>query len=804
MRRGRSTQIQFLWSAIRAAVRFSDSARRNALLIFFMGIAVAGAAMWPTLRASANLRQLKSWVRLFGLSTPQNMVGIQPQDSSGIPGYTITTFDAPNAGTTAATGTVAASIDAEGDVAGTYIDSNMAAHGFYLPANGSMTTFDVPGDGSGATQGTMAISMDSEGNYIAGMYADSGNQYHGFLRTNSSGAITTFDVGNSYTHQGTIALSVNSAGTVAGLYANPTWSEQSGTPYYRGFVRTIDGTVSFFDAPDAGLLASQGTIPVSINNAGDITGFYIDGKGVYEGFVQSSGGTITEFQVPCQGTTCYGTVPIGIDSAGDVIGAYGSTAALGHGFLRTANGTFTTIDAPGAAVGSGKLQGTIPVGIDPTGTYITGLFSDSNGLYHGFVLTAAGTMTTFSAPGAATTPVFMLSGTGGGGVNASGAIVGAYGDANAVFHGMLLSPTTNVAATPSFSPEGGTYNSAQSVTILDTTPNATIYYTTDGSTPTTDSPTYSGPITVSSTETIEAIAAASGYSNSAVASATYTISAPGFMLSASPSSVSVAQGGSGTSTITVTDFGGFSGTVALDASNLPSGVAASFAAGSTAGTQVLTLTASTSAAVTSTPVTVTVTGTSGSLSATTSVTLTVTAPPFGPGSGGTTSITLTPGATTANTGTISVAGTSGFNGTVNLTCSVTTSMSNVNDMPTCSLNPTSVTLSGTTAQTSTLTVTTTAPSTAKNDSRQFLGLMSGGTALALAAFFFVPRRRRNWLTMLGLLVVLVSAGVPGCGGGGSGGGGGNSGTTAGAYTITVTGTSGTISATVGTVSLTVQ
>ena len=110
-----------------------------------------------------------------------------------------------------------------------------------------------------------------------------------------------------------------------------------------------------------------------------------------------------------------------------------------------------------------------------------------------------------------------------------------------------------------------------------------------------------------------------GDSNYGTATGTASISvnpSPSFTLSASPANVSIVQGGSGTSTITVTAIGGFSGDVSLSASGLPNGVTASFAAGSAAETQVLTLAASTSAAVTSTPVTVTITGTSGTLSTT--------------------------------------------------------------------------------------------------------------------------------------------------------------------------------------------
>jgi hypothetical protein len=80
-------------------------------------------------------------------------------------------------------------------------------------------------------------------------------------------------------------------------------------------------------------------------------------------------------------------------------------------------------------------------------------------------------------------------------------------------------------ATPTFSPAPGTYSSPQSVALSDATTGATIYYTTDGVTPTTSSPVYNSPIPVDATTTIEAIAVKSGYNNSAVASGTYTISA---------------------------------------------------------------------------------------------------------------------------------------------------------------------------------------------------------------------------------------------------------------------------------------
>jgi hypothetical protein len=80
-------------------------------------------------------------------------------------------------------------------------------------------------------------------------------------------------------------------------------------------------------------------------------------------------------------------------------------------------------------------------------------------------------------------------------------------------------------ATPTFSLTAGTYTSAQSVTLADTTSGAKIYYTVNGSVPTTSSNVYSAAIRVSSSETLQAVAIASSHTVSSVATATYTISA---------------------------------------------------------------------------------------------------------------------------------------------------------------------------------------------------------------------------------------------------------------------------------------
>jgi hypothetical protein len=77
-------------------------------------------------------------------------------------------------------------------------------------------------------------------------------------------------------------------------------------------------------------------------------------------------------------------------------------------------------------------------------------------------------------------------------------------------------------ATPTFTPTEGNFGETVQVTITTGTPGATIYYTTNGSTPTEGSPVYTGPITLTTTTTVKAMAAKGGMTNSDVASKTYT------------------------------------------------------------------------------------------------------------------------------------------------------------------------------------------------------------------------------------------------------------------------------------------
>jgi hypothetical protein len=139
-----------------------------------------------------------------------------------------------------------------------------------------------------------------------------------------------------------------------------------------------------------------------------------------------------------------------------------------------------------------------------------------------------------------------------------------------------------IAATPTFSLAAGTYPTAQSVSISDTTTGAAIYYTVDGTTPGVTSNLYSGAFQVPVTETVKAIAVATNYSYSAVASATYTIP-PDFSVPVTLPSLTIATGNNAFDTITVTPVNGFTGTVSFSCSGLPTEATCSFSPYTVAG-----------------------------------------------------------------------------------------------------------------------------------------------------------------------------------------------------------------------------
>lgn len=151
-----------------------------------------------------------------------------------------------------------------------------------------------------------------------------------------------------------------------------------------------------------------------------------------------------------------------------------------------------------------------------------------------------------------------------------------YAAATQVTQPVVVNPIGTVA-TPVFSVPTGVYTAVQSVTISDATPGATIYYTTNGNTPTASSPVYTGqaiPVTI--TTTVKAIAVgAPGYANSAVATAVYTLY-PDFILKTYVNNFTIPNGLAGSGTITITPEFGFTGVVSLSCTGLPAGDSCTF------------------------------------------------------------------------------------------------------------------------------------------------------------------------------------------------------------------------------------
>ncbi len=170
-----------------------------------------------------------------------------------------------------------------------------------------------------------------------------------------------------------------------------------------------------------------------------------------------------------------------------------------------------------------------------------------------------------------------------------------------------------------------------------------------------------------------------------------------------------------------------------------------------------------------------------------------------------TAVTVAAGATAKNTSTITVTPAGGFTGSVVLTASVASSPTGAQNPPAVSFGSTSpVSITGGGAGTATLTITTTAAASAALaiPGRPGVGWdAAGGAALGCILLFGVSRRRRRWRTLIGMLALLVVmvGSVLSCGGGAKS----SVGTTAGSYTITVTGTSGALT-TNDTVNLTVK
>lgn len=246
-------------------------------------------------------------------------------------------------------GTLGLNINQGGTIAGYYQGSNGVFHAYLRNAKtGAFTEVDAPGAGSGACstlytfpfcQGTQTAAASSlnAGGELAGDYVDSNFAYHCYVRANNTqGTITQFnpqDAGTGF-NQGCMMASINSIGATTGDYADSSYG-------YHGWVRSAAGVITEFDVVP-GTIAScdngfcRGTYPESIDQSGTVVGYYVDQYYVAHGFVRATDGVITTFDVTGAGTEAVqGTFGLANNDQQQITGYYVDSSNLAHGFVGT-------------------------------------------------------------------------------------------------------------------------------------------------------------------------------------------------------------------------------------------------------------------------------------------------------------------------------------------------------------------------------------------------------------------------------------------------------------------------------------
>jgi hypothetical protein len=642
-----------------------------------------------------------------------------------------------------------------------------------LNAQSAMTSLTLGANPTTATSGqsvTLTATLTP--------YASNGNTTDGETITFLSGATT---LGTGKLASGVATLKVTSLGvgsdSLTAKYAgDDNFAASTSTAITVVISQAPTAATPTFSVP-AGTYTSAQTVTLSDTTSG-ATIYY------------TTNGT-----TPTTSSTVY-TTPITVSSSETI-----EAVAGGAGFTTSAVATAAyTINQPTAAT---------PTFSVPAGTYTaaqTVTISDTTAGAKIYYTTNGTTPSTSSA--LYTAPIAVSA------TQTIEAIASAAGYNNSAVASAAYTINLPVAATPTFSVPAGTYSAAQTVTISDATSGAMIYYTTNGSAPTTNSTPYTAPIAVSSSETLSAIATAGGYTNSAVASAAYVInSSPVISATLSPSSLTFPSENTGATSaaqsVTLTN----TGTAAVTITSIAA--SANFAETNTCGTSVA-VGATCSVSVTFTPTaTGALTGTLTVADNASGSPQTVALSGTGSGSGSTSPVTLDPATNSLTinspggsaTDAIQIAASQGFSGTINLNCAVNyTGTGTPANPPTCALNPAQVTVSPTSPATTTVTVSTTGSASAAvagNDGSIQANLAApwvptGGITLAACfAMVLFPRRRRFAALPAALLILGFACFAVGCSGGYS------SKTTKGTYQVVVTAASSTGSATT-TIPLTVQ
>ncbi len=310
----------------------------------------------------------------------------------------------------------------------------------------SIVVFDPP-----TSVFTEPYSINSFGT-VAGYYQDAQFVVHGFIR-DSAGNFTIVDAPGASTEPnlGTYILSINDSGEVVG-YFNPA----SAPTTYQGYLLDGQGNFTLINVPGA-----TDTQPFSLNNAGQMTGcssrtIQCNDSNVFDsGFVRDASGVFSRFLVP----NAINIISLSINNSGIATGFYMDTLFATHGLVRTSAGKIVVFDEPNAYV-KGGYDGTKPWAINDSGI-IVGFYQDSSATIHGFIRNNAGAFTSFDAPGVGTTYTLPLS------ISSKGAITGYYFDSTTSAGGFVRSSAgstftfTLPGATETY---GNAINASQQVT----------------------------------------------------------------------------------------------------------------------------------------------------------------------------------------------------------------------------------------------------------------------------------------------------------------------------------------------------
>ncbi len=396
----------------------------------------------------------------------------------------------------------------------TISDATSGATIYYTTNGTTPTTGSTPYAGPIAVSATETIEAIA----VASGHTQSAVGSAAYTITSAAATPTFSPSGGTYTTTQTVTISDTTSGATIYYTTNGTTPTTSSTPYTGPITVSATETIEAIAVASGHTQSAVGSAAYTIGAGGGpaATPKLTPGQGTYAAGQQvaisdaTSGATIyytTNGVGPTTSSTLY-TGPITVNSSQTI-----EAIAVAPGYTQSAIGSATyTISTSAAATPTLSPSG---------GTYTTAqtvTISDTTSGATIYYTTNGTTPTTGSAvyTGQITVSV----------TETIEAIAVATGYSQSGV-GSAAYTITSATATPTFSPSGGTYTTAQTVTISDTTSGATIYYTTNGTTPTTSSTPYTGPITVSATETIEAIAVASGHTQSAVGSAAYTISTGG-------------------------------------------------------------------------------------------------------------------------------------------------------------------------------------------------------------------------------------------------------------------------------------